>query len=464
MYYSCIDNCDVCENGNECIECALNYSLLADGTSCGNCMIAEVKVDLKLTLENMDKLVQTYISNYKYNYDVAMVYTNPDLNYTLTIYRTWQCTELLFYDKYFRIDSHDFSEKLKRKLNKSGNSFIYSLLNYNYKSYFEVYDIESNKKLNIQNECPECIRIEYEIKNNYLSEINHVLGNKLTKTVLKYNINVLNSSDPSFHEPCKNIEMESIDISIEQRRSIFYLGNQLKKINCLDDECTLKSISYDESIGFCNCKFNYEFDKIINNNNSNNNYYDLDENEENNFDTISGINPLPIFLCSEEAFNSTNISSNAGLYIGLVVLLISFTSFIILLIKFCIKKKMMKNIASPPPKNILTLKKKFVYKDDTEKDTQARDKEYDSYFDSADTEKKVQNKDEEEVDEDSENNNKIINSNIYKNTEILSEDHSFNNEDKDIFSSQRKIEFNSEEIKPDEAQNKFSKLSEIQKK
>ena len=29
-------------------------------------------------------------------------------------------------DKYFRIDTYEFNEKLKKKLNKSGNSFIYS--------------------------------------------------------------------------------------------------------------------------------------------------------------------------------------------------------------------------------------------------------------------------------------------------------------------------------------------------
>ena len=461
MYYSCIDNCDKCVNGKECIECALNYSLLADGTSCGNCIIAEVTVKDELTLENMDKLIQNYINNYKNNYDVAMVYSNPNLNYTLIVYRTWQCTELLFYDKYFRIDTYEFNEKLKKKLNKSGNSFIYSILHYNYKSYFEVYDIDINKKLDIQNDCPECLRVEYEIKNNYISEINHILGNKLSKIVSKYNINVLNSSDPFFNEPCKNVEMESIDLSIEQRRSALYLGNNLKTITCLDDDCTLNSILYNESLGLCSCKLNFDFDKLLNNNTSNN--YDLNEDEENTFNPISGINPLPIFKCYDEAFNSKNISSNVGLYIGCVVIFIQIISFIFLFIKYCIRKKIVKNISSPPPKNILTIKKKSVYRDDTEKETQAKDKDYDSYYDSADTEKKVQNKDEDEIDEESEGNNYILNSRNYnKNTEVLSEENSFNEKKHDISLTQRK--FNFEEINPDDAVNNFSKLSEIKHK
>ena len=186
-------------------------------------------------------------------------------------------------------------------MNKSGNSFIYSILHYNYKSYFEVYDIDINKKLDIQNDCPECLRVEYEIKNNYVSEINHILGNKLSKIVSKYNINVLNSSDPFFNEPCKNVEMESIDLSIEQRRSALYLGNNLKKITCLDDDCILNSILNNESLGLCNYKFNFDFDKLLNNISNN---YNLNEGNENTFNPISGINPLPIFKCYEEVFNS----------------------------------------------------------------------------------------------------------------------------------------------------------------
>ena len=59
-----------------------------------------------------------------------------------------------------------------------------------------------------------------------------------------------------------------------------------------------------------------------------------------------------------------------------------------------------------------------------------------------------------------------MNSNIYKNTEILSEENSFNSDRKiDVISNQRKInDFNMEKINPDEVENNFSKLSEIKKK
>ena len=186
------------------------------------------------------------------------------------------------------------------------------------------------------------------------------MGNKLSKIVNKYNINVLNSSDPNFHDICRNVEIESIDLSIEERRSILYLGNDLKKITCLDDDCTLNTVFYNESIGYCTCKFNFDFEKLINNSTSTNNEYteyDPNENQEV-FEPVSGINPLPVFLCSQEAFSRKNIVSNEGLYIGLIALVIQIIAFIIVLANYCGRKKMIKNIAPPPPKDILTIKKK----------------------------------------------------------------------------------------------------------
>ena len=460
MYYSCIDNCDKCVNGKECIECANNYTLLGDRTSCGSCMIAEEIINDELSIENMDKLIQIYISRYRDNYDVAMVYSNPDLNITLTIFRTWQCTELLLDDQYYRINVSELIEKLTKKTNKSGKSFIYSMLIYNYKSYFEVYDLDLKRKIDIRNECPECLRVEYEIRNNYTSEITHFIGSKLSKMVNKYNINVLNSSDPYLNDACKNVDIESIDISMEHRRKILYLGGKLKIITCLDNDCTLNSVLYNESIGNCKCKFNFDFEKLLSNTTDDN--YDNDDLNENDFKTISGINPFPVFKCYEEAFNSKNISSNAGLYIGCAVIFIQIISFIILIIKYCIRKKIVKNIASPPPKDVLKLNKKMKIKDDTEKETQAKDKEYDSYYDNADTEKKVQDRDEFE--EDFENNEDDINSKYFKNTHLSEEDSMNHSRKDDIFISNRQLnDFKIEKINPDEAVNNFSKLSEIKK-
>ena len=85
---------------------------------------------------------------------------------------------------------------------------------------------------------------------------------------------------------------------------------------------TINSISYDESIGNCKCKLNFDFGLLLkNNSNSKEDSFDYDFEQSEKFKPVSGINPLPVFTCSEETFDPKNISSNPGLYIGCIVVL-----------------------------------------------------------------------------------------------------------------------------------------------
>ena len=86
------------------------------------------------------------------------------------------------------------------------------------------------------------------------------------------------------------------------------------------------------------------------------------------------------------------------------------------------EKKNSKKNCIPPPKDILSLKRKHVLTDDTEKATQTKDKEFDDYYDCADTEKRIQDRDEEESEVDSHYNH------IYKNSQMLSGENSINTE------------------------------------
>ena len=464
MYYPCIDNCDICTNGTKCINCSNNYELFADGTSCGLCMGQELIVNDELTIENIDNLINTYMNNYYHTYDTAVLYTNPKLNYTLAIYRTWYCTDLLLKDKFYRVNTEKLTKKLTKALNKSDKSFVYAILNYNYKSFIQVYDIDLRRKIDIEKECPECIGLDYEIKNNYTSEINNLLGNVLSNVVYKYNINVLNSSDPYFHESCLNLQIQTIDTSIETRRSVFYLGEQLTKIACLDDDCVIDSVSYDNYIGSCNCKFNFDYQKLINNDK----YYLNDYNQDKIFPSVSEVNPFPVLTCSKESFSDEKIGSNAGLYIVCIAILIQIVGLVAFLINYFARKKIVQQISSPPPKDTLTLKKKVIYTKDDEKRIQTKDKDIDEYLDNADPEKKRQARDEEE-EEETDNNNSNNSRNNNANSKILTE--SFNTEiNNENLSSRRGFEeFKFEKVNPDEAGNNFSDikrsstLSEIRK-
>ena len=120
----------------------------------------------KLTEKNIERLILEFINNYKNEYDIVVFYSNPSMNYSILIYRTYQCTELLLNEHYFQINTKDLEERLNKRFENKGNSFVYYMIIYNYKSYLGIYDLDLNKKYDTEKECPTCIRAEYEIKNN----------------------------------------------------------------------------------------------------------------------------------------------------------------------------------------------------------------------------------------------------------------------------------------------------------
>ena len=443
MYLPCLANCDVCENDVECIKCKSNFSIFGQGTFCGKCYSYVININEQLSEDTVALLIQEYINDYEGEYDLAVLYSNNVMNYKILIFRSYHCTELFLKDKFFQLNTKDLEETLQKKFSDKINSFVYYMIIHNYKSYFSIYDLNINKKYNIENECPTCIRNEYGIKNNYIFKTDNLLGNILSKKVDEYNLTILDSSDPYFNDVCESMNFENIDIPLERRRNIFYMGDHLSKLACLGDDCEIINISYENKIAECKCKFNFNFDELINVTNENiivTPYSPLSDGEENSkneyFNSISESNPFPIFTCYKQAFTSGNIKSNKGFIIGIILIIIQLIFFLVLLINLCLRKRILKNldnnmketIASPPIKDLLLLKKKFSSKEDPEKKVQDKDKDDSSlnskiHNDNADQEKKVQDKDEDDDEFDEENffeneNSNYINSAINLNMNL----------------------------------------------
>ena len=472
MVFPCIDNCDVCENNFQCTKCTGNYSLLGDGVFCGSCISFVVNINYELNKENIEKLILEYINDYKEEYDIAVLYANN--NYSVLIYRTYQCTELLLKEHYFQVNTKDLEEKINKRFNKQGNSFIYYFIIYNYQSYFGVYDLDINQQYDLDKDCPTCIRSEYDINNNYIFESNNLLGQIASKIVSEYNINILNASEPYFNDICKNMKIAKIDIPMEKRRQLFYYGNYLNKIACLGDDCDIINISYDTNLAECKCKFNFNYDKLnIGNNSTQKLNQGLEDITDNEFKSISDSNPFPIFACQKEAFSSKNIKSNKSLFIGIGFIFIQLIAFLVLFINFCLRKNFIKNldnnfkeiIASPPIKDLLSLKKKFSYKEDQEQKVQDKDlNDFNEIDDDADKEKKIQDRDEEEEEFEEEenenffenensnyikseiniNNSNSNNSNNNSNNNISNNNSNNNLNGTELLSGENSLEFNSD--------------------
>ena len=108
----------------------------------------------------------------------------------------------------------------------------------------------------------------------------------------------------------------NIDIPLEQRRNIFYIGDFLTKLVCFGDECDIINISYENNLANCKCKFNFNFNFT-----NKNEIFALNNSKNKNefFDTVSESNPFPIFKCYKEAFDKKNIKSNKGFIIGIIL-------------------------------------------------------------------------------------------------------------------------------------------------
>ena len=83
MLFPCIENCDFCENDLNCIKCTGNYSLFSSGAYCGSCFAFVVNINEELTEENIEKLILEYINDYKDEYDITVLYSNPSMDYNI---------------------------------------------------------------------------------------------------------------------------------------------------------------------------------------------------------------------------------------------------------------------------------------------------------------------------------------------------------------------------------------------
>ena len=121
---------------------------------------------------------------------------------------------------------------------------------------------------------------------------------------------------------------------------MLYLGNHAKEIICFDSSCEISNISIAEFSGSCQCKIQSELSLILQNK----------TNKQVTFDN-KGINNFPIFVCYSEGFDKITLKTNAGFYIGLILIICQIIAFILYIIFSKTKKRnkiKLKIPANPP--------------------------------------------------------------------------------------------------------------------
>ena len=243
IYSPCIRNCDTCSNGQKCEKCSIGYSLIEENTFCANCEIEKNDIVQELNEENINSLVNKYINSNKDRLDVVNHYINKNNLFTITIFKSWECTEDLLYQKYFSLNTKELTLTLNNSAKIPKNELTYYLITNNGKSILEIYHNTLRKKIDIGTSCLECKNSKFEINNNFTKEIEEVIGNLAIKEIREENIDIFKRKDDCYESVCKRFTIEGIDIPINERRKHYYLGYKDKEVICTDENCEIKSKS-----------------------------------------------------------------------------------------------------------------------------------------------------------------------------------------------------------------------------
>ena len=339
IYYPCLPNCDYCVNGEYCQKCAPNNELIFDKTICGSCQVDINYITDDLNLGIIHSLTNKYFDENTNNLTYVPHYINRNKNFSITIFRSWECTKFLFSKGYFYLNTELLSKKLIQNTGESLTSLTYIFVSYsNSRNYIEIYD-SKNTLINLNQICPECLKLDFNIGTNLTNIINS-LGHNIANNIIVNDINIFNETDLYFSDFCSNFTIENIDIPLKERREKLFLGNQAKEVICHDITCEIENITINQLTGICECLPNSDLSNL--NPDS--------ENSEISFDN-KGNNNFPIFACFREGFGEAPIKSNIGFFIGLILIIIQILAFVIYV---CTSKyiKKVKKIANPPLKYI----------------------------------------------------------------------------------------------------------------
>ena len=344
IYYPCINNCDYCINGEECQQCSIYNDLLFERTLCGICQIELFNIKDELNLDSINTLVKKYFDEIKNNFTYIPFYRNQKQNYSIIIFRSWECTKYLFSLGYFDLNVLKLSKNIIEKNDDSLYSLTYVFVNYgNYKNYIEVYNSDGIL-INLKQMCPECLNNEYNLRNNITNIIYNSFGKMIINNIVINNINVFNETDSIFTDFCFNFTIQKIDIPLIERREILFLGNHANELICLDSTCEISNISISDLAGTCNCPIHSELTFIL----------QEIENKKIIFDK-KGKNNFPIFTCYKSGFNKIVLKTNTGFYIGLFLILFQILFFVLYIISIKYPKKA-KTPANPPNPSVNSTK------------------------------------------------------------------------------------------------------------
>ena len=305
---------------NKCNDCKININYINDNLN-SYTISQYIYRFINDTFDNIYKLPVNH-------------YINNNLKFTITIFNAWYCTNLLLKYGYFEINPSLIYNEINSNLNLQKN-YIFVYINGNNKNYIEIYDESGKNRQDVNLICPNCLEENnLIIKNNFTKKIYSEIGRDIAYKIIDNNIDPFNAEDPIFNDICKNYTIKEIDIPINERRLLIFLGYKEKEIICNDINCNIENYYLTNLTSICKCKISINsYDYLLSNGHkeTNKNRYTEYINLKN---SKYSTNSFLIFKCGKEAFILNNIKTNPGFYIGIVFLTIQIILYGILIFHY----------------------------------------------------------------------------------------------------------------------------------
>ena len=349
----CPKNCAQCENNKKCLKCLKDYVFVGQNkySSSFECMKDEEidsekycykednvyyncdwnmekqyideKTKKQILEGNINDIIKKYIENTKFTDKLIVNFsTQSPEDFAVLIYK--EKLDFEFPENVLPDDMQKISKFIKEHNRDNGpNDRINLIIKQNDNYYISVHDEEGNK-------------LFVNVVNNYENNLKKLVGTEIKNTIFNNQINILNSDDKIFNDICSNFTVSGIDIPINIRKKIFYLGEDKNKNICGNKDCKLINDLSNTNEAECACNINLNINDI--------NLYDIKKNDQK--EQASKKDFLKIFQC----FDSKRLKANEGFYISLVTLCIQSVSFILYFL-FTPKVPVIHPVANPGKKD-----------------------------------------------------------------------------------------------------------------
>ena len=366
--FSCYITCDhilreclTCDN-TQCLECTASYIINDAHTQClprpfdipdnDNCTLKIIETDKTIFEIDPWDIIDDYWKNIPYISTVEHYIGN---NFTITAFVNSECTQDLFDEGYFKINSSELQNTMIKESHIDGMKIIFTaFINYNHKNHLRYYNI-SLWYLDPYKLCISCLDVDYFITSKFYDTLNDTFGKAILNLVYSENIDILDKDSEIYNDICENVTLHKIDIPLKKRLHYLYMHKNRDIMLCNAENCTVEEYFYENSTVICKCRMGNKYEDVIYSEKFE--YQPYDDKEDELKQSNEFVESLSTIKCSVNGFKLKNFKSNIGLFICIGFIAIQIGLFVF----YCVRSKPVVNVnksinmSSPPKKTQLKI-------------------------------------------------------------------------------------------------------------